>query len=378
MEEEATAGNLFKAHFSVNSTVHFNEHHYTQAFLDMFTGANADLWCAALRRDLSKPRQEAMTMEVEYNANVCRTALRHLDEWAADETTEKSTLTLLDGTFIRREPYGVCLVLGAWNYPVQLTFAPVVGALAAGNAVFIKPSELAPSVAELARKLVAAHMDRDLVKVVEGGVEETTRLLQLRFDYIFFTGSTRVGRIVGEAAARHLTPCTLELGGKSPLYLDASVDWERAVKRIVWGKMVNLGQTCVAPDYVLCSKYGSFSLRTYQRVLTLGITFPVLRANQEKLLSHIREIYPKFYGSDASSSKDLCRIVNERNFDRLSRLLADTRGKVSFGGASNASERFLDLTVVTNVGEDDSLMTEELFGPILPIVNAETLDDAIK
>lgn len=222
--------------------------------IDLFSGENVDLWAEALRKDLGKPRQEAVTLEIEYNANIARTALREVSSWVKDEHTDKSTLTLLDKTFIHRDPYGVVLVMGAWNYPVQLSLAPVIGALAAGNAAFIKPSELAENVAALMEKLVPRYLDRDLVKVVTGGIPETTELLKCRFDYIFFTGSPVVGKIVGAAANKHLTPCTLELGGKCPLWLDNTVDWTPAIKRLIWGKMINMGQTCVAPDYILCTK----------------------------------------------------------------------------------------------------------------------------
>ncbi len=324
-----------------------------KGMLKLFT-ENTDTWCRALKSDLGKPRQESMTMEVEYTANLVRGALNNLDDWVKDEYVEKTLLTLMDTTYIHRDPFGVTLVLGAWNYPVQLTLSPVIGALAAGNAVFIKPSELAPQTAAAIEELIPKYVDPELVHVVTGGVPETTELLKLHFDYIFFTGSPRVGKIIAAAASKNLTPCTLELGGKCPLYIDESVDMTVAVRRILWGKMSNMGQTCVAPDYVLCSP----------RV-------------QASFIAKIKELYPIFYGEDSLKSADLGRIVNKQNFERISRLLAGTSGTIKFGGKSDAESRFMDLTVVTDIGESDLLMEEEIFGPILPIITVSSADDAI-
>ncbi len=324
-----------------------------KGMLKLFT-ENTDTWCRALKSDLGKPRQESMTMEVEYSANIVRGALNHLDDWVKDEYVEKTLLTLMDTTYIHRDPFGVALVMGAWNYPVQLSLCPVIGALAAGNGVFIKPSELAPHTAAAMEDLVPKYLDQELVRVVTGGVPETTELLQLHFDYIFFTGSPRVGKIIAAAASKNLTPCTLELGGKCPLYIDESVDLTVAVKRILWGKMANMGQTCVAPDYVLCS-------------LTV----------QALLIAKIKELYPIFYGEDSLKCADLGRIVNKQNFERISKLLAGTSGTIEFRGKSDAENRFMDLTVVTDVDETDLLMKEEIFGPILPIVTVSNADEAI-
>lgn len=310
---------------------------------------------AALKEDLNKPTMEAVSFEIDFNRNIARGCLFDLDTWTADEYVEKNMVTLLDTTYIHREPFGVCLVLGAWNYPVQLSLAPMSGAIAAGNCVVVKPSELAPKTASVIAKLVAKYMDPDCFAVVLGGIPETTQLLSLKFDYIFYTGGAKVGRIIANAAAKNLTPCTLELGGKCPLYLDDSVDMNLAVKRIVWGKLANLGQTCVAPDYVLCN------------------------ANvREKFITMTRQVQKEFYGDiKAQESTDLCRLISDGHFHRLKNLLESTRGNVVIRGDLDEADRFVGLTVVTDVDADDPLMHEEIFGPVLPIVTVKSHQDAI-
>ena len=276
-----------------------------------------------------------------------------LDSWAADEHVTKNVLTLMDGTFIRREPLGVVLVMGAWNYPVQLCFAPMIGAISAGNAVIVKPSELCPNVANAIKRVLedkSTGLDTDAIQVVTGGIPETTALLKNKFDYIFFTGSARIGRIISEAAAKHLTPITLELGGKSPAFVDSGLgdtQMERAVKRILWGKMVCLGQTCVAPDYILCDE------RTKDRMIAL-------------FKKHLAE----FFGEDPEKSDDLSRIVNERNFERIVSMLDNTNGIKEIEG--ERGKNYIGFTAVVFDGsssmENDPLMKEEIFGPVLPIV----------
>jgi len=311
---------------------------------------------AALKEDLGKPSTEALMFEIDFNKDFVKHAIASLDKWGADEYVEKNVVTLMDTTYIRREPLGVCLVMGAWNYPVQLSLQPLTGAIASGNCVVIKPSELAPSTANVMEKLVTQYLDSATVQVVKGGIPETTALLKEKFDHIFFTGSANVGRIVAEAASKHLTPCTLELGGKCPLFLDDSVDLRLAAKRIVWGKMINLGQTCVAPDYVLCNS-----------------------AIRDKLVDKINETMEEFFGpaQDREKCMDLCRIVNDRHYNRLTNLIANTKGTIVQSGKCIEEDRFIDLHVITNVTEDDPVMQEEIFGPILPIVTVESVNEAI-
>lgn len=316
---------------------------------------NEEEMALAMHKDLRKPRNEAITYETEYTKNVCRGLLNGLDEYMADEYVAKNALTLLDTTFIHREPYGLVLIIGPWNFPVQLSLVPMAGAIAAGNAVIIKPSELAPATAEVVRKTVNKYLDPECVRVVCGGIPETTELLRNKFDYIFYTGSGNVGKIIGAAAAKNITPCTLELGGKSPVYMDESCDMKMAAKRLIWGKTCNGGQVCVAPDYLICT----------ERV-------------RDEFLRLARDQYKEFFGDDAQASPDLGRMINERNFDRVRGMLEKTKGRVVFGGEKiDRDDLFIELTIVADVTRDDSVMQEEIFGPILPILTVSSLDEAI-
>lgn len=270
-----------------------------QQFLKLLD-ENEEILVQALYQDLHKPKQEAITFEIEFTRNVIRGCLAQVDNWPKDEYVEKNLLTIMDTTFIRRDPYGVVLIMGAWNYPIQLTLVPVAGALVAGNCVFIKPSEISPHCAGVMKALFNQYMDRECCRAITGGIPETTELLKHKFDYIFFTGSSSVARIVGEAANRYLTPCTMELGGKCPVWIDQGINMDVAAKRILWAKMANMGQTCVAPDYILCSE-----------------------DVREMFLQKIQFYYKKFYGSDAKASSDLCRIINDKHILRLKNLLGE-------------------------------------------------------
>ncbi|MDX3575035.1 aldehyde dehydrogenase family protein, partial [Streptomyces sp. ID05-47C] len=250
------------------------------------------------------------------------------------------------------DPLGVVLVIAPWNYPAQLLLAPLVGALAAGNAVLVKPSELAPATSAALARLLPAYLDTDAVAVVEGGIPQTTALLAERFDHIFYTGNGAVGRIVMRAAAEHLTPVTLELGGKSPAFVDRGTDLTVVADRLARGKFLNAGQTCVAPDYVL--------------------TDPETAAALEPLLA---EAVEKVHGADPQTSGEYGRIINERHFDRLTGLLDS--GRVVVGGSSDRQDKYIAPTVLADVDPASPVMREEIFGPILPIVTADGLDDAI-
>lgn len=314
----------------------------------------SDLFVAALAKDLRKPEQEAIIFEVEYIKNDIRGCLNSFDEWTKDNYVEKNILTLLDETFIHYDPLGVVLILGAWNYPLQLSLGPMAGAITAGNCIVIKPSEHAPAMATVLEQLIPRYLDPDCFKVVAGGIPESTALLKIKFDYIFFTGSAAVGRLVREASNKYLTPCTLELGGKCPAYICPSADLEITAKRLVWAKCINLGQTCIAPDYILC----------HEQV-------------QDKLVAKLREVMLDMYGSNPQESSSLCRIVNRRNWDRLKNILDNTKGTV-IGGRSDADDLFIEPTVVTDVDMSDSTMQAELFGPIMPIVTVKNKEEAIQ
>ncbi|CAL4129589.1 unnamed protein product, partial [Meganyctiphanes norvegica] len=316
----------------------------------MYTGHQEE-WLQALKKDLGKPSLEGVLMEIHHLLSDIDHILKRLNQWAKSE--EVPSMVPFDKSIIYNEPYGLVLVLGAWNYPLQLTMLPVHGAIAAGNAVIVKPSEVAPATADLIAKLVPQYLHRECYQVVLGGVKETTELLTNRFDYIFFTGSTGVGKIVRDAANKHLTPCTLELGGKSPCFIDESVDLEMAVRRIVWGKLINLGQTCIAPDYLMCSK-----------------------TMQTKFVEKAKEIMREWYGEHPKDSDSLGRIVAERHVNRLAALLDS--GTVAHGGKYEKDSRWFEPTILIDVGKDSKIMKEEIFGPILPIVTVETPTEAIQ
>ncbi|MFG2287231.1 aldehyde dehydrogenase family protein [Streptomyces sp. NPDC048595] len=307
---------------------------------------------AALAADLGKGPQEAYRTEIGFTVNEIDHTLDRLDDWLAPRPAELPERLLPASARVVREPLGVVLVIAPWNYPLQLALAPLVGALAAGNCAVVKPSELAPATSAAIARLLPRYLDAEAVTVVEGAVPETTALLAQRFDHIFYTGNGAVGRIVMAAAARHLTPVTLELGGKSPVVLDPGTDLAAAARRLVAGKFLNAGQTCVAPDYVLA----------------VGDT---ARAIEPHLAEAVREAY----GADPAAAPEYGRIVNERHFDRLTALLGS--GRTVIGGTHDRAARYLAPTVLADVSPDAPVMQEEIFGPVLPIVAVPDLDAAI-
>lgn len=319
----------------------------------MLMEENEDEIAEALAKDMRKPRMEALLSEFLIVKNDIANALNHLSEWVTPECPEVSMLNKMDTVFSVSEPLGVALIIGAWNYPIQLTIMPLTGAIAAGNCAIIKPSEISAAAAQLIEKLIPQYLDQDCFSVINGGVEETQYLLnKCKFDKFFYTGGSAVGKLVMQAAAKNLARVTLELGGKSPCYIDKDSDLEVAAKRLCWGKFANSGQTCVAPDYVLCH--------------------PEI---QESLISQLKETLFDFYGEDPKESVDYARIVNERHFKRLKGLLDN--GKCVIGGDTDASQNYISPTVLTGVKPTDPIMENEVFGPILPILDVESLEDAI-
>ncbi|MEU0337828.1 aldehyde dehydrogenase family protein [Streptomyces bobili] len=319
---------------------------------EMLTERGDDL-AAALHTDLGKSAKEAYRTEIDFTVREIDHTLDHLDEWLRPEPAPVPAHLGADArAWTQYDPLGVVLVIAPWNYPAQLLLAPLVGALAAGNAVLVKPSELAPATSAALARLLPAYLDTDAVAVVEGGIPQTTALLAERFDHIFYTGNGAVGRIVMRAAAEHLTPVTLELGGKSPAFVDRGTDLAVVADRLVRGKFLNAGQTCVAPDYVL--------------------TDPETAAALEPLLA---EAVEKVHGTDPQTSGEYGRIINERHFDRLTGLLDS--GRVVVGGSSDRRDRYIAPTVLADVDPASPVMREEIFGPILPIVTADGLDGAI-
>ncbi|KOV64258.1 aldehyde dehydrogenase [Streptomyces sp. MMG1121] len=318
----------------------------------MLTERGADL-AAALHADLGKSRTEAYRTEIDFTIREIDHTLEHLADWLRPEPAPVPAHLGADATaWTQYDPLGVVLVVAPWNYPAQLLLAPMVGALASGNAVVAKPSELAPATSAVLADLIPAYLDTDAVAVVEGGIPQTTALLAERFDHIFYTGNGTVGRIVMRAAAEHLTPVVLELGGKSPVFVDRDADLDVVADRLARGKFLNAGQTCVAPDYVL--------------------TDPETAAALEPALVRAVE---KLFGADPAESPEYGRIINERHFDRLSALLDS--GRVAVGGASDRAAKYIAPTVLADVHPTSPVMREEIFGPILPIVTVPGLDEAI-
>ena len=311
---------------------------------------------AALHADLGKPDIETYAGEIALTLAELKLMRRKLATWAAPERV-KVPLSYQPGkAWIHREAKGVVLIIAPWNYPLQLSLLPLATAIAAGNAVVLKPSELAPAASRLIADIVSRTLDERLVRVVEGAVPETTALLEQRWDHIFYTGNGTVGRVVMRAAAEHLTPVTLELGGKSPAVVDHDARLKVAARRIVWGKFFNTGQTCVAPDYLL-----------------------VHRDAHRELVGHMVDAIGEFYGEDPERSPDYGRIVNERHFRRLSDLIdAGGFARIAVGGQRNPGTRFVAPTILDETSLDAAVMQEEIFGPLLPVVVVDDVEDAIR
>ncbi|ENN71299.1 hypothetical protein HUJ04_007731 [Dendroctonus ponderosae] len=321
--------------------------------LRLFLVENGPVICKALHDDLRKPEQESYILEINFVIVEIDYAIKHLKEWMKPEVPEKPLLNFFDKIKVYSDPLGVVLVMGAWNYPVNLTLSPLVGAIAAGNCCVIKPSDQSTHTSQIMHDLLPKYLDKDCYPVYLGGIPETTDLLKERFDYIFYTGSTTVGKIIHKAAANHLTPCTLELGGKSPTFIDSTADIEMATKRIIWGKFTNCGQTCVAPDYILCT----------QEV-------------EEKFLKCAEKCIHEFYGNSIKQSENLGRMVNERSFIRVCNLLKNQ--KLALGGNVDAGELYISPTILVDVKPNSDVMNEEIFGPVLPIVRVKDAEDAVK
>ncbi|RLE26339.1 MAG: aldehyde dehydrogenase family protein [Actinobacteria bacterium] len=314
-----------------------------------------DLLIDALVADLSKPRIEAYMTEIAFTINEIDHTLKNLDSWTKSEKV-KVPITFKPATAkIHPQPLGTVCIIAPWNYPVQLLLAPLVAALAAGNTAVLKPSEVAPATAELIAEILPEYISQRTVAIVTGSVDETTALLEERFDHIFYTGNGTVARIVMAAAAKNLTPVTLELGGKSPAIVAADANIKVTARRIAWGKFVNAGQTCVAPDYVL-----------------------VEDGAEQELLAALGSAVTEFFGEDPQSSPDFTRIVNERHHDRLTGLLDGGGYEATVtGGTADRSDRYIAPTVLAGVKPDAPLMGEEIFGPILPVLNVASIDEAI-
>ncbi|MDU1578345.1 MAG: aldehyde dehydrogenase, partial [Staphylococcus epidermidis] len=280
---------------------------------------------------------------------------KELKNWSKTKQTDTPLYLFPTKSYIKKEPYGTVLIIGPFNYPVQLVFEPLIGAIAAGNTAIVKPSELTPHVAIVIRDIIEDTFDETYVSVVEGGIEETQTLLSLPFDYIFFTGSEKVGKIVYEAAARKLIPVTLELGGKSPVIVDDTANIKVASERISFGKFTNAGQTCVAPDYIL-----------------------VQRKVKNDLIKALKKTITEFYGENIEKSPDFGRIVNQKHFNRLNDLIQIHKDNVVFGGNSSKEDLYIEPTLLDNITNDNKIMKEEIFGPILPIITYDNFDEVLE
>ncbi|XP_069613340.1 aldehyde dehydrogenase family 3 member A2 isoform X1 [Ranitomeya imitator] len=307
----------------------------------------------ALKADLHKCGCASYAQEIMGLLAELDLIIDNLHNWAAPQHVKKNLMTMQDDVYINYEPLGVVLVIGAWNYPLVVLLQPVLGAIAAGNAVVIKPSEVSEHTAKLLEKIVPRYLDKELYPLVNGGVPETTELLAERFDHIFYTGNATVGKIIMTAASKFLTPVTLELGGKSPCYIDKDCDIDIASRRITWGKFVNCGQTCIAPDYILCDK-----------------------SIQSKLIEKIKETLKEFYGDNPKESVDYERIINKRHFKRIVGLLEGE--KIAIGGEQDESTCYIAPTVLVDVKPEAKVMQEEIFGPLLPIITVNNVDEAIQ
>ncbi|MEZ4810913.1 MAG: aldehyde dehydrogenase [Allomuricauda sp.] len=306
-----------------------------------------DAICDALHADFKKPKFESLATETQLVLAELGYAIKHVTSWSEPTRVTGPLTHFPSSDWICPEPYGKVLILSPWNYPFMLTFSPLIGALAAGNTVVLKPSELSPNTSRIITQIIKKVFPPEYVAVVEGGVSVSTELLAEKWEYIFFTGSTEVGKIVYKSAAEHLTPVTLELSGKSPCIVDETASLKLAAKRIVWGKFINAGQTCIAPDYVLVQK---------------GV--------KDAFVGHLRHYIEKFYGVHVEQSPDFARIATDRHYERLKNKLKGQ--KLLYGGASNDLEWYIEPTLVDEPKLDSPLMEGEIFGPILPIISYET------
>ena len=311
---------------------------------------NEDFLYEAVYKDFSKSKFDTYTTEISFVLKDIEYYLKNLNSLAKPKKVKTNLANQLGKSRIYTDPLGCTLVIGAWNYPYQLSLSPMIAALAAGNTCIVKPSEVAEHTMKAMAKIINENFPKEYLFVVEGGVEEITEILKLKFDKIFFTGSTKVGQIVYEAAAKNLTPVTLELGGKSPAIVTANADFEVAAKRIVWGKFLNAGQTCVAPDYILVD----------EKV-------------KDSFLDALRAQIIKF--DYQPGAEHYTQIINQRNFERLIRFI--DREKVYLGGNYDLQKKYIEPTVLHNINWDDKVMQDEIFGPILPVLTFKNFNEAL-
>lgn len=305
-----------------------------------------------LKEDLGKSEFEGYATEIGIVLNEIRCHEKNLRKWAKPKKATTEFFNFPSTGRIYFEPYGVALIISPWNYPFQLLMAPLIGAISAGNCVILKPSELSPATTNVIIDIIKNNFADEYIACFDGGPEVSQALLKEKFDYIFFTGSTNVGKIVMSAAAKNLTPVTLELGGKSPVIICDDADLKVTAKRIAWGKFINAGQTCIAPDYILVQK-----------------------SIKPKLIEELKRAINDLYGNNIENNPEYCKIINQRHFDRLKALMA--RGEVLFGGQTDQDKLFISPTIIDRVDSESPIMQEEIFGPLLPILEYDNLDITI-
>ncbi|MGD7046093.1 aldehyde dehydrogenase [Jeotgalibacillus proteolyticus] len=309
---------------------------------------------SALKKDLGKNPFEAYVSEIGITLKSIQTMINNVKQWAKTEKVKTPLFQMPSKSYIMKEPYGSVLIIGPFNYPFQLVIEPLIGALAAGNCAVIKPSESTPEVTAVIQRMISANFDPAYLKVVEGEKEETSLLIHAPFDYLFFTGSVPVGKIVMEAASKNLVPHTLELGGKSPTIVDETADLKKAAQRILWGKLINAGQTCIAPDYLV-----------------------VHQSIKDQLIKELKSTIHDFYGDSIEANDQYGKIVNEKHFDRLVSILEKDREHIVAGGETNREERFIAPAILDSITWSNAAMQDEIFGPILPVLTYNQLDEAI-
>ena len=345
--------NQQKSFFNSNSTKEVNLRIETLKKLKLILKENEDKLYTAIYDDFKKSKFETYLTELSLIYNELNDAIRNLKKWSKQKRVRTNLANFPAKSYIIPEPLGTILVISAWNYPYQIALIPAISAIAAGNTVVIKPSEIPNNTSKVLAQLINANFNENHLTVIEGDVATTTKLLQQKWDKIFFTGSTPVGKIIYKAAAENLTPVTLELGGKSPTFVLADCNIKITAKRIVWAKFLNAGQTCIAPDYLLVEK----------RVET-------------KLLESLKKEIEDFYPHSKNINENYVQIVNERNFNRLAQLIPTD--KIYHGGEVNPENRSIAPTLLRNIGFEDHIMQDEIFGPILPIIAFENLEDVIR
>lgn len=308
---------------------------------------------SAIKKDLGKSEFESYMCEVGLVISEISFMLKHIKRYAKDKTVITPLHEFASRSYVKSMPYGVVLVMSPWNYPFLLTMGPLVNALAAGNTAVVKPSAYSPNTSEVMKTILESVFDKEYVAVIEGGREENQHLLEEKFDYIFFTGGKTVGELVMNKASRHLTPVTLELGGKSPCIVDETANLKLAAKRIVFGKFLNLGQTCVAPDYILCHK-----------------------SVKDKFIGYVKEEIIAQFGTEPIKNEKYGKIINQKHFERLISLI--NTEKVVAGGVCSRESLKIEPTVMDNVTFDDAVMQEEIFGPIMPVLTFDSIDEVEK